>query len=80
MVKIILAQMVSTKVLTLSAPYLYENAIPGAKFIFGKTQILGEKYAKNYLKSIRNGKNNPAFPKLKKLICHNLVVYRYFPY
>ena len=28
--------------LTLSAPYLYENAIPSAKFIFGKTQMLGE--------------------------------------
>ena len=32
--------------LTLSAPYLYENAIPKAKYIFGKTQTLGEKHAK----------------------------------
>ena len=31
--------------LTLSVPYLYENAIPSAKFIFGKIHMLVEKYA-----------------------------------
>ena len=38
------------------APYLYENAIPNAKFIFGITQILGEKCTNNSLKSVRNDK------------------------
>lgn len=61
-------------ILTLLAPYLYENAIPSAKFIFDKTQMLGEKYAQNSVKSIWTIKKT-AVPELKILICHNLVVY-----
>ena len=38
-----------TSLSTLSVPYLYENTIPSAKIIFGKTEILGEKCAKNSL-------------------------------
>ena len=53
--------------------YLYENAIPSAKFMFGKTQMLSEKYAQNSLKSIRMIKKT-AFPELKIIIRHNLVV------
>ena len=43
------------------APYLYENAIPSTKFIFGITQILGEKCTNNSLKSIRNDKKKNSF-------------------
>ena len=42
--------------LTISAPYLYENAIHKAKFVFGKTQIMGEKYAKKPLNSVKYAK------------------------
>ena len=61
--------------LTLSAPYLSENAITKAKFIFGTTQKLGEKYAKNSLKNVRNDNKKNIIPEIKILICHNLVIY-----
>ena len=60
--------------LTLSAPYLYENAISSTKSIFGKTQMLGEKIWSEFSEKHRNNKKT-AFPELKILICHNLVVH-----
>ena len=57
--------MIAAETLTLSAPYLFENAIPSTKFMFGKAQILGKKYAKILWKA----------SEMIKFICHNLVVY-----